>query len=91
MLNLRSPDLERQTGANQTVDHVRDASALNGEEIRDLLERQRWKSIERRSYITDVFAIGGERLRQAMQARAESKTPPSLPDDFSGVHLLGRS
>jgi len=90
LLDLHSPTLARRAGTNQTVGHVRDASALNGEEIRDLLERQGWTSIERRSYVTDAAAIGGERLRLAMRKYAESKMPPLPADDFSGVHLLGR-
>jgi methyltransferase (TIGR00027 family) len=90
LLDLHSPELARRTGTNQTVGHVRAASALNGTETRGLLGRNGWTPLERRSYITDVAAIGGERFRQVMQAYAQGKIPPPSPDDFSGVHLLGR-
>jgi hypothetical protein len=55
------------------------------------LSRNGWTPLERRSYITDVAAIDGERFRQAVQAYAQGKIPPPSPDDFSGVHLLGRA
>lgn len=91
ILDMTSPEFARRSGTGQAVAHVRSTTGLNGEQIRQLLERNEWSALERRSYLYDVFQIAGERILKIIKARAAAGTlDPPPADDMSGVYLLGR-
>lgn len=76
----------------QQVQAMRAGSHLNGDELFAAIERNGWKSISRRSYLTDIWAFGGERLKAMATSRpANAPAPQFSLSDPSGVHLFGRA
>ena len=72
----------------QSIRHVQASDALKGEEILEVLRRHGWRTVARRSYISDVeFVL--ERVRRTMGG-AEPPRPMFPPDDPTGVHRFGR-
>jgi len=76
------------TDSMKHLRHVQAPDAMKGEQIIDVVRRNGWTSVARRSYITDVgFAM--ERIRRMMGGA----TPPPTPvaqDDPTGVHRFAR-
>jgi methyltransferase (TIGR00027 family) len=93
--DITSPSFARNVGMDsfQTVQAMRAESHLDGLQILATLELHGWTSVERRSYITDIWSFAGPRIQTAMAKRpAGSPPPPSPPPgDPTGVHLFGRS
>ena len=75
-----------------SIENVRAAGHLNGLEILDVLHRNGWLPVERRSYITDAWMVAQERIKKMMPQSQEPPPPPSpeVLADPSGVHMLGR-
>jgi methyltransferase (TIGR00027 family) len=75
----------------QSIENVRAAGHLEGEQIFEVIRRAGWKTLVRRSYANDVAVrIPQVRLRELMAHLPPMKEPPApIPDDPSGVHLFG--
>jgi O-methyltransferase involved in polyketide biosynthesis len=95
LTDLTSPGFARNIGMDsyQSVQNMRAANHLDGLQILDTIQGNGWTSIERRSYLTDIWTFAGERIRAAMSKRPASEPPPPPlpPDDPTGVHLFGRA
>jgi methyltransferase (TIGR00027 family) len=92
--DITSPSFARNVGMDsfQTVQAMRADSHLDGLQILGALELHGWTSIERRSYITDIWSFAGPRIQAAMAKRPPGPPPPALPPgDPTGVHLFGRA
>lgn len=92
--DITSPGFARNVGMDtfHTVQAMRAETHLDGLQILGTLELHGWKSIERRSYLTDIMSFAGPRIQAAMAKRPPGSPPPSLsPDDPTGVHLFGRA
>jgi methyltransferase (TIGR00027 family) len=77
------------TDSMKPLRHVQAADALKGEQILEVVGRHGWKTVARRSYITDLgFAM--ERVRRMMGGATPPPTPVA-PDDPTGVHRFGRA
>jgi len=77
----------------QSIDNVRAAGHLNGEQILEIALRNGWTSAEWRNYVMDAWQAAPERVQElARNASASGKklTPPP-PGDPSGVRLLARA
>jgi methyltransferase (TIGR00027 family) len=71
----------------RSVRHVQAPDSIPGEEILEVLRRQGWKTVARRSYLTDIaFAL--PRIQRIMGDRRPENPPPA--DDPTGVHRLAR-
>lgn len=92
LVDIVSTEFTRRSGVSKAVAHLRSESGLNGEQVRELLERLGWSALDRRSYVLDVLQIAGARILKIIQARAAAGTLEPIPlNDVSGVYLLGRA
>jgi methyltransferase (TIGR00027 family) len=76
------------TSTLKSVDHVRAADSLKGEEILEVFHRSGWAKGSWRSYVTDV-EFAQDRVHRMMGGVA----PPPLhisPDDPTGAHCFAR-
>lgn len=90
--DITSPAFAERVGMDtfRSVQDVRAATHLDGARILGTMNRNGWKFVQRRSYLTDIWAFGADRLREAAAKRPPSETPaPISPDDPTGVHLFG--
>jgi len=77
----------------QSVENVRAATCLDGMQISEVLHRHGWSSLRNRSYLHDVMAVAGTRVKGMIEARTAMGLPAPVPppaDDPSGVHLFAR-
>jgi methyltransferase (TIGR00027 family) len=94
LADITSPAFARAIGmdAFRDIQEMRATASLDGLQILSVMEKAGWGPVERRSYLTDVWAFGADRLRAAAEARKRAGMPESSfsvpPDDPTGVHLL---
>ena len=90
--DITTSDFSKAIGGNgsgmQSLRHVQASDCLSGEQILNVLERHRWATAARRSYVTDM-AFARERVRR-MMGGAEPPRPPIPPDDPTGIHRFAR-
>jgi len=81
-----------QMDSFQQVQDMRAADHLEGDRLFEVIKENGWTGIARRSYITDIWGFGGERLKQMIRNRPQTGNSPAPPaDDPTGVHLFGRA
>jgi hypothetical protein len=96
LADITSPAFSLAIGMDsfRDVQNMRASGSLDGLQILSVMEKAGWGPVERRSYLTDVWAFAADRLRAAAEARKRAGIPepsfPVPPDDPTGVHLLGR-
>jgi hypothetical protein len=76
------------------IQDMRAAGSLDGLQILSAMETAGWRSAERRSYLTDIWSFGADRLRAGAEARKRAGAPdppPVPPGDPTGVHLFERA
>jgi len=92
--DITSPGFARNIGMDsyQSIQDMRAAGHLDGLQILDVVYRNGWASVDRRSYLTGDIAFAADRIRRMMNIPPGTPLPaPTLPlDDPTGVHLFGR-
>jgi hypothetical protein len=73
----------------QSIQNVRAEGHLDGAQILEVIRRNGWAPLRRRSYITDARAVAADRMKEF--AAKPLSGQPSPPDDPSGLHLFGRT
>jgi methyltransferase (TIGR00027 family) len=72
-------------GDRNHVRHVQAEDCLEGEKIVETIWQHGWRTVVRRSYITDL-AFAKERIGKIMGSHTVPPPPPLATDDPSGVH-----
>jgi len=93
LLELASSAMARRVrmDANPSIEKVRAPDHLRGEQMLEILDRNGWTSARHRSYITDAWAVAGDRIRAINPTQfAPEQEAPLTADDPSGVHLFAR-
>lgn len=81
-----------QMDSFQQVQNMRAADHLEGDKLFEVIKENGWTGLARRSYLTDIWVFGGERLQQMMRNRPQTSNAPQLSlDDPTGVHLFARA
>jgi methyltransferase (TIGR00027 family) len=93
LADITSPAFAKRVGLDtfRSVQNVRAAGHMDGAQILESMRRNGWASMKRRSYVTDLWPFGADRLREAAARRSTAEAaPPLAPDDPTGVHVFGR-
>lgn len=79
-------------GGAKTVQHVQASDHLDGEQILTTVYANGWRTLTRRSYITDL-GFASERIKNMMakNPNPNAKPPTFQLDDPAGVHLFVRA
>ena len=91
--DITSPAFARMVGmdAYAEIHKVRSEGHMNGLQILDVMNHNRWEMFRSKRYLTDLFDFAGPRMLAAREARQQAglPDPPAPPaDDPTGVHLL---
>ena len=92
MTEITTSEFAKAIGMDQSesVLNVRASDSLAGEQILDVVRRNGWVPVARRSYITDM-AFAMERILGLMGDRVQARGPqPIGADDPTGVYRFGR-
>lgn len=94
LADITSAEFARRTGTSScdSIQRVRAEGHLTGGQILDVLRRCGWSACRHRSYLTDAWAIGAERIQALAKlaaSRANAEPMKAIPaDDPSGVTLF---